>query len=261
MQVGKSPWEVWLRNGVRMRAISCYNRAMQCVILAAGEGKRLRPLTEATPKPLIKVGGKALLDHIAEALPSAVDELVMVTGYLGGQIREHCGTEFYGKKVVYVAQEVQDGTAKALWLCKNLLKGRFLFMFADDIHGENDIARAVSYQRAMLAMTTGTPERFGIIVRNPDGTLASIVEKPEHPPSNLASTGVMVLDEHIFQYEPKNPVNGEYYLTEAIETYAKKYPIAVVEESLWIPIGYPEDIEKAEELLRAKGTMTVGWYA
>lgn len=222
---------------------------MQCVILAAGKGTRLRPLTENTPKPLVKVAGRPLLDHIVEALPSSVDELILVTGYLEEQIKAHCGSEYMGRKVTYITQEVQNGTAMALWLCKDLLKGRFLFMFADDIHGKADIARAASYNRSMLAMTTDTPQKFGIIVRNPDGTVAEMIEKPEHAPSNLASTGVMVLDTHIFEFEPSKLVNDEYYLTDVIEEYARKYPIAVVEESLWIPIGYPEDITNAEHLL------------
>lgn len=222
---------------------------MQCVILAAGKGTRLRPLTENCPKPLVKVGGKPLLDHIVEALPSAVDELIIVIGYLGDQIKAHCGTEFHGRKVTYVEQVEQNGTARALWLCKDLLKGRFLFMFADDIHGKNDVARVTSYSRGMLTMTSDTPERFGVVVRNPDGTLAEMIEKPTHPPSNLVSTGVMVLDTNIFAFEPQAPVNGEYYLTEVIERYAREYPIAVVEEVLWIPIGYPEDITRAETIL------------
>jgi len=228
----------------------CYkSRHMQCIILAAGKGTRLRPLTDERPKPLVEVGGKSLLDHIVEALPTAVDELIIVVGYLGDLIKEHCGNEFHGRTVTYVEQIEQNGTARALWLCKDLLHGRFLFMFADDIHGRNDIARVTSYSRAMLTMTSDTPERFGVIVRNPDGTLAEMIEKPAHPPSNLVSTGVMVLDDHIFEFEPQTPVKGEYYLTEVIERYAKKYPIAVVEEHLWIPIGYPEDIQKAEEKL------------
>jgi NDP-sugar pyrophosphorylase family protein len=223
---------------------------MQCVILAAGKGTRLRPLTDSTPKPLVKVSGKSLLDHIVEALPSSIDELVIVTGYLENQIREHCGEVFHGRKVTYVHQEEQKGTAHALWLCKDHLKGRFLFMFADDLHGASDIARATSYSRSMLTFTTTTPEKFGIVVRHPDGTLAEIIEKPEHAPSNLASTGVMVLDDHIFKYDPYAiETKGEYYLTDVIQEYAKEYPIAVVEQSLWIPIGYPEDIEKAERIL------------
>ena len=225
---------------------------MQCVILAAGKGTRLRPLTENTPKPLVKVAGKTLLDRIVESLPTAIDELIIVTGYLEEQIKKHCSDEFHGKKVTYVTQTEQKGTGHALWLCKDLIKGRFLFMFADDLHGRNDIARATSFTRSMLTLTTDTPERFGIVVRHPDGTLAEIIEKPEHPPSNLASTGVMVLDEHIFDFELKTETNGEFYLTDVIAEYARQYPIAVVEQSLWIPIGYPEDIRKAEAILRTQ---------
>lgn len=225
---------------------------MQCVILAAGKGTRLRPLTDTTPKPLVKVAGKTLLDHIVSALPSAVGELIIVTGYLEEQIKAYCGTEFHGRKVTYVHQAEQKGTGHALWLCKDLLKGRFLFMFADDLHGKQDIARATSFTRSMLTLTTDTPERFGIVVRHPDGTLAEIIEKPQYPPSNLASTGIMVLDDHLFEFELKVEKNGEFYLTDVIAEYAKQYPIAVVEQSLWIPIGYPEDIEKAERILAAR---------
>lgn len=223
---------------------------MQCVILAAGKGTRLRPLTDTIPKPLVKVLGKSLLDHIVESLPSSIDELIIVTGYLEEKIREHCGDTFHGRKVTYVHQEEQKGTAHALWLCKDLLKGRFLFMFADDLHGPGDIARATSYSRSMLTFTTNTPEKFGIVVRHPDGTLAEIIEKPEHAPSNLASTGVMVLDDNIFKYDPYAiETKGEYYLTNVLQEYARDYPMAVVEQNLWIPIGYPEDIEKAEKIL------------
>jgi UDP-N-acetylglucosamine diphosphorylase / glucose-1-phosphate thymidylyltransferase / UDP-N-acetylgalactosamine diphosphorylase / glucosamine-1-phosphate N-acetyltransferase / galactosamine-1-phosphate N-acetyltransferase len=137
---------------------------MQCVILAAGKGTRLRPITDNLPKPLVKVAGKTLLDHIVSSLPSSIDEIIFVTGYLEDQIRAYCGVEFHGRKVTYVTQAEQKGTAHALWLCKDLLKGRFLFMFADDLHGPSDIARVASYTRAMLTYTTNTPEKFGIVV-------------------------------------------------------------------------------------------------
>lgn len=222
---------------------------MQCVILAAGKGTRLRPLTDTLPKPLVEVGGKTLLDHIVEALPSSVDELIIVTGYLGHKIQEYCGTEFHGRKVTYRVQEEQNGTAKALWLCKDLITGRFLFLFADDIHGKADLARATSYMRSLLVASVPNPEKFGIVVRNPDGTLGLMIEKPENAPSNCASTGAMVLDEHIFEFEPTTPVKGEYYLTEVIERYAQKYPIAIVEQTMWIPIATVSDVEKANHLL------------
>ena len=213
----------------------------------------MRPLTDTTPKPLVTVAGTPLLEHIVAALPSAVEELIIVTGYLEEQIKDFCGDEFYGRKVTYVHQAEQKGTAHALWLCKDLIKGRFLFMFADDLHGAQDLARVTSYTRAMLTLTTETPERFGIVVRHPDGTLAEIVEKPAHPPSNLASTGVMMLDEHIFEFDPfAKETKGEYYLTDVLQEYAHQYPIAVVEQQLWIPVGYPEDVERAERFMQTR---------
>ena len=99
-----------------------------------------------------------------------------------------------------------------------------------------------------MVASVANPEKFGIVVRNPDGTLGLMIEKPEHAPSNCASTGAMVLDEHIFKFEPQTPVKEEYYLTEVIERYAQEYPIAVVEQSKWIPIATPEDVEKANAL-------------
>jgi bifunctional UDP-N-acetylglucosamine pyrophosphorylase/glucosamine-1-phosphate N-acetyltransferase len=222
---------------------------MQCVILAAGKGTRLRPLTEYTPKPLVQVSGKALIDHIVDALPSAIDEIILVTGYLEEQLHAHFGTEYGGRKITYVHQAEQKGTGHALWLCKDLIKGRFLFMFADDIHGKDDLAKVSSYDRGMLVLQTDTPERFGIVTQHADGTMADIVEKPEHAPSNLASTGVFVFDEHIFDFEPTVETNGEFYHTDMTREYAKQYPIAVVEQQLWIPVGFPEDIIRAEEIL------------
>lgn len=228
---------------------------MQCVILAAGKGTRLRPLTENCPKPLVEVGGKTLLDHIVGALPSSVDELIIVTGYLGEMIENYCGTEFHGRKVTYVTQKEQNGTAPALWLCKDLIKGRFLFLFADDIHGKDDLARATSFSRSMLVASVPNPEKFGIVVRKPDGTLDQMIEKPEHAPSNCASTGAMVLDTNIFDYEPQTAVKGEFYLTEVIERYAKNFPIAVVEQNTWIPIANIDDVERANKLLASRNEM------
>ena len=230
--------------------------SMQCVILAAGKGARLRPLTNTIPKPLVEAGGKPLLDHIGASLPGSVDELIIVVGYLGDRIRTHCGSRFYGRPVTYIHQAEQNGTATALWLCCDLIKNRFLFMFADDLHGKDDLARAVSYNRSLLVATVEDTEKFGIVVRKPDGTLDQIVEKPKHAPSNCASTGAMVLDKDIFKYQPKQMINGEYYLTEVIERYSKDYPIAVVEQNTWIPIASLEDLNHADQLLASQVVAT-----
>ncbi len=219
---------------------------MQCVILAAGKGTRLLPHTKDKPKPLVEANSRPLLDHIVEALPSAIKELIIVVGYKGDMIRDHCGDEFYGRSVTYLEQTEINGPAKALWLCEHLIRGRFLFMFADDIHGKEDLSRAVSFQRSICAAMSDNPERFGVLVRNPDGTIADMVEKPEVPESNLVATGPMVLDINIFDFTPESPINGEYFMPEIIMRYKEKYPIAVVEENLWIPIADGDDLQRAE---------------
>jgi len=71
---------------------------MQCVIICAGKGTRMRPLTEHTPKPLLEVCGKPILQHVVEALPEEIDELVLVVGYLQEQIRSYCGDEYFNRK-------------------------------------------------------------------------------------------------------------------------------------------------------------------
>lgn len=224
---------------------------MKAVIFAAGEGKRLHPLTLDRPKPLIEVLGKPLIQHIWEVLPSIVDEVVVVVGYKREMMRDFLGEEFMGKKVTYVEQDEPLGTAHALRLCEAHLVGedKFLLMYADDLHGKEGVARCVEYDMALLVSFVDDPRRFGVVVTNEDGTIKNIEEKPEHPKSNLAVTGVYVLSPKIFEYEATHAKKGEYYLTDMIEEYIKHHPMQVVESDFWIPIAYPHDIERAEKIL------------
>jgi UDP-N-acetylglucosamine diphosphorylase / glucose-1-phosphate thymidylyltransferase / UDP-N-acetylgalactosamine diphosphorylase / glucosamine-1-phosphate N-acetyltransferase / galactosamine-1-phosphate N-acetyltransferase len=223
---------------------------MQCVILAAGEGTRMRPLTETMPKPLIKVCGKPILEHIVDALPPEIDELVIVIGYKGEMIKEYCGTEYKGKKVTYAVQDnPKAGTADALLTARGLAKGKFLVMYADDIHGAESLAEVVKTEAGMLAARSETPEKFGVLVVNEDGTLKAIVEKPKVPPSNLVNIGGFMLTEEIFEIELHMSELGEYLLTDSVTEYALRHPVMVVEQTLWLPIGYPEHIAIAEAKL------------
>lgn len=223
---------------------------MQCVIICAGKGTRMQPLTLTTPKPLIEVCGKPILQHIVEALPEEIDELILVVGYLQEQIRDFCGSEFLGRKVQYVAQEnFAGGTGDALLCAKKNITGPFLFMFADDIHGKEALAEIITHEHAILSARSDTPERFGVLVLNEDNTLKEIIEKPEVPPSNLINTGVFVANPDICNYTVPVSSSGELYATDMLTAYAQEHKLQVIEQTHWLPIGYPEHITEAEAVL------------
>ncbi|MEK7555013.1 MAG: sugar phosphate nucleotidyltransferase, partial [Patescibacteria group bacterium] len=88
---------------------------MKCIILAAGEGKRLRPLTIDKPKPMVEVLGRPLLHHIIDSLPKEITELVLVVGYKAEAIQKYFGYKFEVLKVTYIRQNRPEGTAHALF--------------------------------------------------------------------------------------------------------------------------------------------------
>ncbi len=213
------------------------------------------PLTLEKPKPLLEVAGKPLLCRIWEALPDQVDEVILVIGYKGDMIRKYFGNEFLGKKVIYVEQQEQKGTAHALHLCRPHLRTgeRFFFLFADDLYDKKTLEQCLGHERTMLVRETEEPWRFGIAVVNEKGKVLEFEEKPQNPKSNLASTGAFVLDSKIFDYELELDIKrGEYFLTPLVQKLAQEHGVFVEKASLWIPIGYPDDLKKAEEILEAQ---------
>lgn len=222
---------------------------MQAVILAAGEGRRMLPLTLSCPKPLLKVLGKPILAHIMEALPDTITEVVLVVGYKQEMIREYFGDAFNGRSITYVTQDKPEGTLKALELARPHLVGKFLLLNADDIHGTKALIESLKHPLALIVSPHKDPQKFGVVSLHDDGTLKEIVEKPEEPPTNLVSTGAMVLDERVFEYNVLPSPGGEYYLPLAVTELAKEAPIAVVVQETWIPLGCPEDIALAEHRL------------
>lgn len=224
---------------------------MQAIILAAGKGTRMRPLTNTVPKQLVTLRGKPLLYYTFAALPKEITEVILVIGYLGAHIQRLCGTSYQGRKIHYVMQKQALGTAKALFLCKPFIikNESFLVMYADDIYKKEDIARLLDYPSAMLVKEVENPRAFGIVTCDANNCITELIEKPAEPVSNLANIGVYVLDGRIFQYEPRQHANGEYYLTDSIAQLAKDHPIVAVPASFWIPIASPEDIANAESLL------------
>ena len=224
---------------------------MQAVILAAGLGTRMRPLTNTTAKPLLKIGKRALLDYTFDALPGEVDEVIVVIGYLGEQIKAYLGENFRGKKIQYVIQEKLEGTAKALFEAKPLLKEKFLVLMADDIYAKEDIEKCLQYENAMLVYQQEKESPGGEVVLNEKRELMEVIEKKMIPAGKLVGTNVFVLTPEIFTYEPVKLTDreGEWGLPQTVVEMSKDHPVTVVEATRWIKITTPEDLQRAEKLV------------
>ena len=224
---------------------------MKAIILAAGEGRRMRPLTDNTPKPLLQIQDKFLIEHIVEKLPEEINELIIVVGYLREMIKQYCGDNFLGRPVTYIEQSTPLGTYHAISLAKDLLKEdeRFFVLYGDDIHGTEGLRECLKYPRAMIVDEIENPKPFGVVEINEDKFVIGIIEKPEFPKTNLVNTGATLLDSNVFKYPAEQHSNGEFYLTTVIHKMLKDYPVKSVHSTGWLTVATPEDLARIEKIL------------
>lgn len=230
---------------------------MKAIILAAGKGKRMRPLTLNTPKPLLRVLGKPILEHTLRALPDAIDTVIIVIGYLGEHIREYIGDSWSGRAVHYVIQDEFKGTGDAVMRARKHFEPneRFLVLNGDDLYAKEDLEKLLTFDWAILAKEVSEPSRFGVMRTDAHGNLIDIIEKPKEPVGNLINIGAYIMDARYFDAPLVSIGDGEYGLPQTLQKMVADgvVTIRVERSSFWIPLGYPEDIEKAEEHLRSKG--------
>ncbi|MBI4458150.1 NTP transferase domain-containing protein [Candidatus Uhrbacteria bacterium] len=227
--------------------------AKTAVIMAAGLGTRMRPLTDDTPKPLLPVLGRPILEWNIESLPAEITEVVLVVSYLAEKIRAHFGDSWGGRAIRYVEQPDLKGTGMALAACAPLLAGRFVVMNGDDLYAREDIEAALKHELAILAKPAEGPGRFGAFKVDAAGNLVDIVEGGETGPGSLINIGLYVLDRRVFDYPPVPIKDGaEFGLPQQVALMAKDHRVAILKAGFWVPIGYPEDLAKAESLLKKK---------
>jgi len=214
---------------------------MDCIILAAGKGTRLRPYTNDIPKPLLAVQGRPILDWIIGALPP-IGRLVVVVNYLAEQIEDYLVTQPHVKNWATVRQKEPRGTGDALMACKGLISSdRVMVLNGDDLIGKADLAKLANVPMGILAHAVDEPESFGIITMKPDGTLATLVEKPTGLlPPQLANIGGYLFPSRVFDLKLTESPRGEYEITEAVSLLAAKNAFRVVEAAYWLPIGTVE---------------------
>ncbi|HEV3440541.1 MAG TPA: nucleotidyltransferase family protein, partial [Gemmata sp.] len=197
---------------------------MDAIILAAGRGTRLQPHTNTIPKPLLQVQGRPILDWIIGALPP-IDRLVVVVNYLAEQIEHYLQNQTHIRNWVTVRQAVPRGTGDALMSCKSAVSAmeRVMVLNGDDLIGRADLAKLAQVPMGILAHPVQTPESFGVIFRNPDGTMKEVVEKPKGLPApQLANIGGYMFPGDVFNLTlPLSPRN-EYEITDAVSQLAAR---------------------------------------
>lgn len=224
---------------------------MQVVILAAGNGTRLQPLTCTRPKPLIKIFDKSILEHNLEQLKGIAKEVILVIGYKGELIQEKIGKNYKGIRIKYVWQKKPQGTGDAAKYALPYLKDRFLLLNGDDFYFKEDLERLIKKFPAILVKKEN-PKNFGAVIIKEGNKVKEIVEKPEKKISDLANIGVYYLPKEIFRYKIKKSKRGEYEFPDYINQFAKKHPLYFVEAKNWIPVSFSWNLLDAFEFFLQK---------
>ena len=207
---------------------------MNIVVPMAGMGKRMRPHTLTTPKPLLKVAGKPmvqrLVEDIARVTDEKIDEIAFVVGRFGAEAENHLidVARSLGAKGSIYYQDEPLGTAHAILFSSPCLKGKTVVAFADTLF-KADFKMDSSSQGTIWVQKIENPEQFGVVKISNDGFISDFVEKPKTFVSDLAIIGIYYFadGENLkkeLQYLIDNNIKdkGEFQLTNALENMKKK---------------------------------------
>jgi dTDP-glucose pyrophosphorylase len=230
---------------------------MQALILAAGQGKRLEPLTNTTPKAMLLINGKPLLQILVEQLRAVgVTDIVVVVHYLKEQITNHFGDgSRFGVRLTFVDQKEMKGTGHAVLCAKPYLAGeRFLMIAGDSLFPTAHLRLLLNHTApgVMTVHRVADGRRYGVITHE-GSRVTKIIEKSLNPPTNLANFSAYVLPRAIFDACAKLVPGrlGEYWLIDAInDLIAQGMPFEFVEVPEIIDIGTPEQYAEAQELAK-----------
>lgn len=219
---------------------------MKVIIPLAGKGTRLRPHTYVTPKPMLRVAGKPVMEYVLDDVKELPDvqQIVYITGHLKEKVEEFA-RNCTDIPSIFVEQKVQDGTAGAVALAREYVDQPVLIIFVDTIF-DADLSIISSSDADGIIWTKEVEDyqRFGVVVTDEDGFMTKIVEKPSTPISKRANIGLYYIKNWKLLYEgiaavlKQAPNKGEWYLTDAfqymIDHGAK---IQVVDVAGWYDAG------------------------
>ncbi len=229
----------------------------QAVILAAGEGQRLRPFTVTKPKAMLSIAGKPILYYVVESLAqNGIRDIVLVVGYRREQIFDYMGSgEQFGVDITYVTQERQVGTAHALAQARGVVGSEFLVLSGDNLIEADTIAQFVTVKpEAMLVKRVGNPTRYGVVTIE-GGVVKNIIEKPKEGESNIVNAGIYALTKEFFSF-----IETELDIPDVLNRMlAQDYPISAQETSgTWLDVVYPWDILGLNAVILSRSRASLG---
>ena len=235
---------------------------MKVIIPLAGKGTRLRPHTHITPKPMLKIAGKPVIDYVMDDLErlGEVEQVVYITGHLKDKVEEYARKKF-SFEAVFIEQKVQDGTAGAVALAREYIDQPVFIIFVDTIFDADlSVVKRTDADGIIWVKTVEDYQRFGVVVSDNDGNMTMIVEKPTTPVSKRANIGLYYIKNWKLLFEGidwtlKQPKNkGEYYLTDAfqymIDHGAK---IKVIDVEGWYDAGETGTLLETNRTMLEKG--------
>jgi UDP-N-acetylglucosamine diphosphorylase/glucosamine-1-phosphate N-acetyltransferase len=221
---------------------------MQAVILAAGQGTRMRPLTESTPKPMLPVADRPLVAHTADAaIAAGASELIIVVGYEADAVREYFGDEYDGIPVTFAVQDEQRGTADAVRAASDDIDGDFGVFNGDNLYDTEAITQLVEQRPAIAAVHVDKPQNYGVL-STAGNRVTGIVEKPADPPSTLANAGAYTFPQEALDWlDVPESDRGEFEITDVVARVIDEFDVTSVELDRWLDVGRPWELLEANE--------------
>lgn len=231
---------------------------MQTLILAAGRGTRLAPLTDSMPKVMVQVAGQPLIERIVrQCVQNGLTELGIVVGYFKETVIQHLGDgSAFGARITYIEQTELGGTGHAIRTAAPWLRDDFMLIFGDSLIEASMIARvkAAPTVGAIGVARVADPTRYGIVSLDERGMVTALVEKPANPPSNLAIMAMYKMPHAILaalQGVGKS-VRGEIETPDAVRVLIENgVPFSAIDITGVLDVGTLPDLELANKTVQA----------
>ena len=227
---------------------------MKAVILAAGKGTRMLPLTKDKQKVLIEIKGKPFLYYVIQDLYAAgITELGLVTNYKEEQV-----IEFLEKNkinAIILHQEKTKGTGDAIMTAREFTGNeKFIVQMGDNLYSPRDLQKIANNDEYwyMGGIYHKHPEKYGVLVVGEDGFVERVEEKPEKPPSNIINTGLYKFCPDVYEKLENSKLSerGEIEIIDTFNQACAEHRVKALISDEWTDFGCPKDIPKVVEFIK-----------